>query len=1266
MEPAERALVRVFRGGEAVGIGFLVGDDQVLTSAHVVGDRVDFPFFGVGSAVSVVFRSDRADVAVLRLAEVPAGAQALRVVAHDGLRDHRVRAFGVTSQRPNGVWASGVVRGPVAGGRVQVEDDRTTGVPLSRGFSGGPLLDDSLGAVVGMVVEVERADRRTGYALSGATLHETWPELAALAVPGSPFRGLEPFGPEDAEHFFGRAARARELRDLLAGTGVLVVAGPSGCGKSSLVMAGLLPLLDGGSAIVRPAVGSTPWAALSSALGVEVAPDRVEDAVNRVLVHRDLRRLTIVVDQFDEALARHPDAADFLHALLGLVRHRAPRVDVVVTTTTEALLRLVTDPRFPALADRTATVGVPDLREVIEGPLRPLGMPVLQEGLADALLADLSGESNPLPLLEFTLTLLWERQHRGVLTHQAYRDLGGVAGAVSTYAEQVWRRFDPAEIRHALTQLVSPLPGGGHVRRAVPVEDLGDIAVELARTRLVTLGSSTVEPAHHALVDHWRRLHDWVEDSRDFRTWQDELDRTAHRWADTRDRTLLPRGAPLRKARALARTHPLTRTQRRFLAAAATAGTRRTTVRALAVAAVLLLAFSLVTAIRLADDEQARFAADAAAGALLSRAAASTGDRRVLATLRAHRTADRADTRAALRVLANQHRYTRFAAPGAFTPNPSGTRLYDAGDAELWDLTTDPPQRAEGPRQRWTWAGDDSLLGTALDGVKRWDVVTGETTTLTEDFADIAVSDGSGRWIAHAREYAEEVRVRAPDGRTSVVPLPGRVSAAGSARGAGLILVAALPTGEVVVEDRSGLLAVSGAGTRDLGPGRFADRPGQAEPTVTRCDGTRAVAVGAISGATVAEAGGLACTSALFSADGRAVAAASWGLGGPTPLRLRQGDDVASERLVTVPPESEVRNVAVEPSGAYRVVLTGPDGTTTLRVPPPDDLDRALRTANAVRFAPDHAHVVVEQWDGGAEVWHLGRRVRVGRTEHSAVDGQWAFSPDSGLAAINDNGRVLLFAMPGLAPLGDLGPHEGTPRFQGRDRLLLTGSRRVTVLDVASRRPLGPVFGLPDDHAGEQVIGSAVAGAAEVAVLTSAGRVLRFAVGTGLVVPGSEFSVGGSVSDLYADIAVDAAGELVAVHKDDRVEVWDLYREQRVADLDLPTFTVAVGARFQADPDRLELGLQVMVPGQAAFGPIAVYLWERDPAWAPALLGADAERLTVLPGAAQGGYVFPFSGQLEPGDPAEWAATLCGVARRSGWDPGDETGPVGAFDGPVC
>ncbi|MGW1764014.1 nSTAND1 domain-containing NTPase [Streptomyces sp. NPDC002073] len=61
-----------------------------------------------------------------------------------------------------------------------------------------------------------------------------------------PYRGLAPFGTEDADWYFGRERAAAALMARLserAGTGPLAVVAPSGAGKSSLLRAGLAPAL---------------------------------------------------------------------------------------------------------------------------------------------------------------------------------------------------------------------------------------------------------------------------------------------------------------------------------------------------------------------------------------------------------------------------------------------------------------------------------------------------------------------------------------------------------------------------------------------------------------------------------------------------------------------------------------------------------------------------------------------------------------------------------------------------------------------------------------------------------------------------------------------------------------------------------------------------------------------------------------------------------------------------------------------------------------
>jgi WD40 repeat protein len=146
----------------------------------------------------------------------------------------------------------------------------------------------------------------------------------------NPFPGLRPFQSNESHLFFGREGLSDELLDRLSETRFLAVVGTSGSGKSSLVRAGLLPALRGGSmikagsewrvAILRP--GNNPIGELaralneSSALGTTIEEN---EETQRIIIESTLRRgslglveivrqaelpkeenLLIVVDQFEE------------------------------------------------------------------------------------------------------------------------------------------------------------------------------------------------------------------------------------------------------------------------------------------------------------------------------------------------------------------------------------------------------------------------------------------------------------------------------------------------------------------------------------------------------------------------------------------------------------------------------------------------------------------------------------------------------------------------------------------------------------------------------------------------------------------------------------------------------------------------------------------------------------------------------------------------------------------------------------------------------
>src|SRR5580700_7871316 len=69
----------------------------------------------------------------------------------------------------------------------------------------------------------------------------------AMTPPFNPFPGLRPFQAEEDYLFFGREGQIAELLPLLRQHRFIAVVGTSGSGKSSLVMAGLLPALHGGT-----------------------------------------------------------------------------------------------------------------------------------------------------------------------------------------------------------------------------------------------------------------------------------------------------------------------------------------------------------------------------------------------------------------------------------------------------------------------------------------------------------------------------------------------------------------------------------------------------------------------------------------------------------------------------------------------------------------------------------------------------------------------------------------------------------------------------------------------------------------------------------------------------------------------------------------------------------------------------------------------------------------------------------------------------------
>lgn len=354
-----------------------------------------------------------------------------------------------------------------------------------------------------------------------------------------PYRGLLPYGAEDADAFFGReddvAACLRRLRD----SRVLAVVGPSGVGKSSLVRAGVAAALArGGAGVLVITPGTHP---LDSLTGL-----------------KPRGRQTLVVDQAEEAVTVCADVGERQRFFAALGAHVGAGGALVLSLRADHLGDLAPYPDIARVLEEglylLGPMSEPDLRRAIEGPAYRAGLR-LEPGLIDLLVAEVEGEPAALPLLSHVLRETWQHREGPTLTVDGYRATGGIRNAVAQSAETLHDSMDPAQrqrLRSLLLRLVMPTEDGEPVRARVPrAKVAGDdvqrqLVEQLVAARLVSVDDDTVQIAHEALVRVWPRLRDWFDDDVDGQRLFRHLAGAADAWdAMGRPESELYRGARL-------------------------------------------------------------------------------------------------------------------------------------------------------------------------------------------------------------------------------------------------------------------------------------------------------------------------------------------------------------------------------------------------------------------------------------------------------------------------------------------------------------------------------------------------------------------------------------------------------------------------------------------------------------------------------------------------------------------------------------------------
>ncbi|MBO3747215.1 PD40 domain-containing protein [Streptosporangiaceae bacterium NEAU-GS5] len=382
---------------------------------------------------------------------------------------------------------------------------------------------------------------------------------------GSPYRGLLPFGPADAEIFYGRQYVTAQLVAALAqrrdGPGLVIVTGASGVGKSSLLRAGLLPAVARGELspsarewprelIEQPA--ADPMSRLATRLaGLAGLPapgvlatlrDRPAEAhlLVRQAVETDIRRrglgadpearLLLIVDQFEEVF-RHEvaDRAAFIAALHAAATAGVPEVPpalVVLAVRGDFVGHCADDPHLADALRHPFVVGPmaeSDLRLAITGPADAAHLE-LEPGLADAILAELrlpygGYAAGALPLLSQALLTTWEHRAGDRLTSSGYARTGGVTRAVATSAEEAYLALDEAgrdAARQVFHRLTAVSPDGMPARRPVARHTLtadgaADAVVAAFADRRLLVVDDDVQISHDVLLTAWPRLAGWME-----------------------------------------------------------------------------------------------------------------------------------------------------------------------------------------------------------------------------------------------------------------------------------------------------------------------------------------------------------------------------------------------------------------------------------------------------------------------------------------------------------------------------------------------------------------------------------------------------------------------------------------------------------------------------------------------------------------------------------------------------------------------------------
>ncbi len=434
------------------------------------------------------------------------------------------------------------------------------------------------------------------YAMDGFELRqEQAKELIKQQTPvliknANPYKGLSSFTEKDSKFFFGREEDSKAIiSKLLHAPYLVTLTGNSGSGKSSLLFSGVIPELKRSLPchVISFRPNQDPFVALALALAPFLYEQTSQDlllqsqlladqlksqALDPLLLMQSLlnkypeHHLVLLVDQLEELFSEKVSLEaslflDLMISILGIDERLSALFSLRADFLGEALKHINDTALFQASQHLIAALKEEKLRQIISLPAQKQAV-AFEAGLIERMLSDLKGQQASLPLLEFSLTLLWEQQSNSRLSHEAYDKLGGVAQALAQHADSILSTLSPQELihcKHIFMQLVISSPNQADRKRLSLKEELlayWPLVTKLASypARLLVIGlnaqgQETVEMIHEALIEHWQSLQKWLEEGRAFRLWKERFTQDYRIWQQHPSSANLLQGYRLEEAK---------------------------------------------------------------------------------------------------------------------------------------------------------------------------------------------------------------------------------------------------------------------------------------------------------------------------------------------------------------------------------------------------------------------------------------------------------------------------------------------------------------------------------------------------------------------------------------------------------------------------------------------------------------------------------------------------------------------------------------------